>query len=133
MNPFTSGVVLSALELGLAEENLRLLKDTYSRRMQAMCAALRRRLPGSVRFTRPQGGFFVWLELPAGMDAGLLLPKAVARNVEFMPGAKFSSRASLKNFLRLSFAYYETPELLEGVERLAAVIAEFGTECLSHV
>jgi DNA-binding transcriptional MocR family regulator len=133
VNPFTSGVVLSALELGLAEENLRLLKDTYSRRMQAMCAALRRRLPGSVRFTRPQGGFFVWLELPAGMDAGLLLPKAVARNVEFMPGAKFSSRASLKNFLRLSFAYYETPELLEGVERLAAVIAEFGTECLSHV
>jgi DNA-binding transcriptional MocR family regulator len=94
--------------------------------MQAMCTALRRRLPESVRFTRPQGGFFVWLELPAGMDAGLLLPEAVARKVEFMPGTQFSSRGGLNNYLRLSFAYYETPELLEGVERLAGVIAEEG-------
>jgi DNA-binding transcriptional MocR family regulator len=119
-----SGVVRSALELGLMEENLRLLKDTYSRRMQAMCAALRRRLPESVRFADPAGGFFVWLALPDGMDAGLLLPNAVARNVEFMPGVKFSSLRGLKNFLRLSFAYYDTPDLLEGVERLAAVIGE---------
>ena len=123
VNPFTSGVVRSALELGLAEENLRLLKDTYSRRMQAMCAALRRRLPASVRFTDPAGGFFVWLALPENMDTGDLLAKAIARNVEFMPGIKFSSREGLKNCLRLSFAYYETPELLEGVERLAGVIA----------
>jgi len=122
--PFMSGVVRSALELGLMEENLRLLKDTYSRRMQAMCAALRRRLPESVRFADPAGGFFVWLALPDGMDAGLLLPNAVARNVEFMPGVKFSSLRGLKNFLRLSFAYYDTPDLLEGVERLAAVIGE---------
>ena len=123
VNPFTSGVVRSALELGLAEENLRLLKDTYSRRMLAMCAALRRRLPETVRFTDPAGGFFVWLALPETMDTGDLLAKAITRNVEFMPGIKFSSREGLKNCLRLSFAYYEMPELLEGVERLAGVIA----------
>lgn len=124
VNPFTSGVVRSAMELGLLDENLALLKDTYSRRMQAMCAALRRRLPASVRFAEPAGGFFIWLALAEGMDAGGLLAKAVERNVEFMPGIKFSSRRGLKNFLRLSFAYYDTPDLLEGVERLAAVIAE---------
>jgi DNA-binding transcriptional MocR family regulator len=123
VNPFTSGVVRSALELGLVEENLRLLKDTYSRRVQAMCAALRRRLPESVRFTDPAGGFFIWLALPEGVDTGGLLANAIARNVEFMPGIRFSSRGGLKNFLRLSFAYYEMPELLEGVERLAGVIA----------
>jgi 2-aminoadipate transaminase len=124
VNPFTSGVVRSVLELGLVKENLSLLKDTYSSRMKAMCAALRRRLPESVQFTDPQGGFFIWLALPEGMDAGRLLSKAIARNVEFMPGSKFSSRNGLKNFLRLSFAYYEAPELLEGVERLAQVIAQ---------
>jgi len=123
VSPFTSGVVRSALELSLVKENLALLKETYSGRMLAMCAALRRRLPESVRFTDPQGGFFIWLALPEGMDASGLLAKAIERNVEFMPGTKFSSRGGLKNFLRLSFAYYETPELLEGVERLAGVIA----------
>jgi DNA-binding transcriptional MocR family regulator len=123
VNPFTSGVVTSAMELGLLDENLTLLKDTYSRRMQAMCTALRRRLPESVQFADPAGGFFIWLALAEGMDAAGLLSKAIERNVEFMPGYKFSSREGLRNFMRLSFAYYDTPDLLEGVERLAAVIA----------
>jgi DNA-binding transcriptional MocR family regulator len=124
LNPFTSGAVRSAMELGLVDENLSLLKQTYSRRMQAMCAALRSKLPASVHFTEPAGGFFIWLTLPEGMDAAALLARAVARNVEFMPGPKFSSRQGLKNCLRLSFAYYDTPDLLEGVERLAAVIGQ---------
>ncbi|MCU0593622.1 MAG: hypothetical protein MUC57_19420, partial [Desulfobacterales bacterium] len=96
VNPFTSGVVRSAMELGLLNRNLTLLKDTYSRRMQAMCAALRQRLPGSIRFADPAGGFFIWLALAEGMDAGSLLVKAIERNVEFMPGFKFSSRQGLK-------------------------------------
>jgi DNA-binding transcriptional MocR family regulator len=124
LNPFTSGIVRSAMELGLMDENLTLLKETYSRRMQAMSAALRSRLPASVRFTEPSGGFFIWLVLPEGADTLALLQQAKERNVEFMPGPKFSSRQGLKNCLRLSFAYYDTPELLKGVERLAAVIAK---------
>jgi DNA-binding transcriptional MocR family regulator len=124
LNPFTSGVVRNAMELGLLDENLALLKDTYSRRMLAMCAALRSKLPVSVRFTEPAGGFFIWLSLPDGTDALGLLSKAIARNVEFMPGPKFSSRQGLKNCLRLSFAYYDTPDLLKGIERLAAVIGQ---------
>ena len=124
LNPFTSGVVRSAMELGLMDENLAFLKETYSHRMQVMCAALRSRLPASVRFAEPAGGFFIWLVLPEGTDTLQLLPKAIERNVEFMPGPKFSSRQGLKNCLRLSFAYYDTPDLLEGIERLAAVIGE---------
>lgn len=124
LNPFTSGVVRSAMELGLMDENLTLLKETYSRRMQTMGAALRSRLPASARFIDPAGGFFIWLSLPEGTDTLDLLAKAKSRNVEFMPGSKFSSRQGLKNCLRLSFAYYDTPELLEGVERLAAVVGK---------
>lgn len=124
LNPFTSGVVRSAMELGLMDENLTLLKETYSRRMQTMGAALRSRLPASARFIDPAGGFFIWLSLPEGTDTLDLLAKAKSRNVEFMPGSKFSSRQGLKNCLRLSFAYYDTPELLKGVERLAAVVGK---------
>jgi len=124
LNPFTSGVVRSAMELGLVDENLAHLKDTYSRRMQAMCAALRSELPALAHFTEPSGGFFIWLSLPEGRDTLEILPKAKERNVEFMPGPKFSSRQGLKNCLRLSFAYYDTPDLLKGIERLVDVIGE---------
>jgi 2-aminoadipate transaminase len=122
LNPYTSGVVRSAMELGLTEANLSALKKTYARRMQAMCTALRSRLPGSVRFTDPSGGFFIWLTLSDEADTLALLPKARKRNVEFMPGPRFSNRQALKNCLRLSFAYYDTPELLQGIDRLAPVL-----------
>jgi DNA-binding transcriptional MocR family regulator len=117
-------VVRSAMELGLMDENLALLKKTYSRRMQSMCAALRSKMPASAQFTEPAGGFFIWLSLPEGRDTLEILPKAKERNVEFMPGSKFSSRHGLKNFLRLSFAYYDTSDLLKGIERLVAAIGE---------
>ena len=124
LNPFTSGVVRSAMELGLVDETLALLKDTYSRRMLAMCAALRSKLLALAQFTEPAGGFFIWLTLPEGTDTLDLLAKAKSQNVEFMPGPKFSSRQGMKNCLRLSFAYYDTPDLLKGIERLVAVIGE---------
>ena len=123
LNPFTSGVVCSAMELGLMEANLSLLRSTYSRRVHAMCAALRSQLPGSVQFNQPDGGFFIWLTLSEATDTLALLSKARKRNVQFMPGPRFSNRQALKNCLRLSFAYYDTPELLQGVERLAGIFS----------
>lgn len=123
LNPFAAGVVRSALELGLVNAHLEQLKATYAGRMSAMCAALRERLPPGVAFTQPQGGFFIWVELPEGTDTQGLLPGARRENVEFMPGARFSGRQALKNCLRLSFAFYDTPELVQGVERLARVLA----------
>ncbi len=122
LNPFSSGMVLSALELGLVEKNLALLRQTYGRRVQAMCAALRERLPPSARFIEPAGGFFIWLELPEAADTLTLLTTALAQNVEFMPGVRFSSRQGLGNCMRLSFAFYDTPDLLKGIERLASVV-----------
>ncbi|MCU0562145.1 MAG: PLP-dependent aminotransferase family protein [Desulfobacterales bacterium] len=122
LNPFSSGVVLSALELGLVEKNLALLRQTYGRRLQAMCAALRERLPPSARFSEPAGGFFVWLELAEAVDTLALHAKALSQNVEFMPGVRFSSRQGLGNCMRLSFAFCDTPDLLKGIERLASVV-----------
>jgi 2-aminoadipate transaminase len=92
--------------------------------MMAMCSALRSRLPPAVRFIEPAGGFFIWIALAEGTDATELLSKAIAKKVEFMPGPKFSSRQGLKNCLRLSFAYYDTPDLMQGIERLAAAIGQ---------
>jgi 2-aminoadipate transaminase len=122
LNPFTSGIVRSALETGRVGATLAFLKQTYARRLHAMCAALREHLPPGVRFAEPAGGFFVWLTLPGGVDTLALRASAQLQNVDFMPGARFSSRDGLKNCLRLSFAYYDVPELVQGAERLARAI-----------
>ncbi len=122
LNPFTSGVVRSAIELGLLTAHLSRLRETYSERMAAMCAALRTHLSGRIEFIEPEGGVFIWVRLPEGTDAQELLARAKARHVEFVPGRRFSNREGLADFIRLSFAFYDTPELITGVERLAAVI-----------
>jgi DNA-binding transcriptional MocR family regulator len=123
LNPFAAGIVRSAIELGLLSGHLAELKAAYAPRMQAMCAALREHLPGDIEFLTPEGGFFVWLSLPEAIEARVLLQAAKTRNVEFMPGPRFSSRGGLTHHLRLSFAFYDEPDLLQGIERLAAAIS----------
>jgi DNA-binding transcriptional MocR family regulator len=124
LNPFTSGVVRSAIELGLLERNVEHLKAVYSRRMTAMIAALRAHLPKGVKFLESSGGFFLWLTLPEQMDALDIERRAIKQNVDFMPGVRFSSRRGLSNCLRLSFAFYDIPDLEEGVKRLGGVLAK---------
>jgi DNA-binding transcriptional MocR family regulator len=118
LNPFTSGVVTSLLELGLADVGLDALTQVYARRAAVLCDALRESLPDA-RFVVPQGGYFVWVELPAGESAVELLPIARELGVTFHPGTRFVNRELFSDTMRLSFAHYDTDELLEGVQRLA--------------
>ena len=125
LNHFTSGVMRSAIELGLLEKQLANLKSVYSRRKLALSDALRELLPDSVRFIEPDGGFFIWLEFADRIDTVKMLAVARQHNVGFLPGIEFSGQNGLKNYARLSFAYFDVPELEEGARRLAKVIREY--------
>ena len=122
LNPFTSAIVQSAIELGLQEKQLSYLKEFYLRRKKALNSTLRKNLSDSVSFVEPGGGFFTWLQLPQNVDTEKMLPEAHKNDVSFAPGSFFSPQRDLKNYLRLSFAYYTESELKEGAERLATVI-----------
>lgn len=126
LTPFSSGIVRSAIELGLQEQYLQQLRTLFAERITAMDAALRRELPSWVDFTTPTGGYFYWLRLPKEIDTNTLLPAAEAAQVGFRPGNKFSSVNGLRNYLRLSFSYFDQALLVEGVERLAAVLKQIG-------
>lgn len=125
LNPFTSGVVQSMLELGLQEQCLTHLKQVYTERSAALSQALHQHLPDSFTFAEPGGGFFIWIRLPESWQAQEILAEARRNNVSFQPGVKFSSRQGLPNYLRLSFAYYEVDELVEGVARLGKVMSNW--------
>ena len=122
LNPFVSAVVGSVLERGMIREHLAGLIGEYGDRSRALASALRAALPSGIEVAEPHGGFFVWLALPPGQDSAKLLPRALARGVSFVPGARFSSRGSLQNFLRLSFSYYRPDQLAEGAHRLGSLL-----------
>jgi DNA-binding transcriptional MocR family regulator len=125
LNPFTSGVMRSAIELGLLEKQITNLKAVYKNRKIALSKVLRETLPDSIHFVEPDGGFFIWLEFEDSIDTVKILATARQHNVGFLPGIKFSSQNGLKNYARLSFAYYDVPELEEGARRLARAIQEY--------
>ncbi len=119
LNPFTSALVRSTIEMGLQHTQLTILKTTYTKRKIALSKALRKYLPETVQFIEPDGGFFIWVVFPEDVDTKRMLTEARRRHVGYLPGVKFSSLGKLKNCARLCFAYFDIPELEEGARRLA--------------
>ena len=98
------------------------IRALYKSQRDAMLAALNKHLAGSgVSWNTPDGGMFLWLELPKGMSAVELLPKAVERNVAFVPGAAFYSDDPQHNTLRLSFVTASVDQINTGIAALAEV------------
>lgn len=125
LNPFTSAMVRSALELGAQLEYLEQLKTEYRQRAAVLSQALRRHFGQQASFVEPKGGFFIWLRLPERVDTQALLPVARRQQVGLQPGINFSGRQGLRNYARLCFALYDPPQLEEGVSRLAAAVAAY--------
>jgi 2-aminoadipate transaminase len=121
---FNQWVLLEALHADVIERGLPGLRTLYRSRRDAMLAALTAHMPAGVRWTQPAGGLFVWLTLPAGMDAATLLPQAVARGVAYVPGETFNVGAAAPNTLRLSFSNVEASVLQDAVARLGALFTE---------
>jgi DNA-binding transcriptional MocR family regulator len=99
-------------------------RGLYAERCHAMLAALEAYMPEGLTWTRPEGGFFVWVTLPDGVDTYPLLHKAIDAGVVFIPGAAFSHSDEPSNKLRLAFSAVTPDAIAEGVRRLAPVLQE---------
>jgi len=124
LNHFTAGLVAVVLEQGWQDEYLALLKETFRERAAALSQAIRQYLP-SLAFKEPQGGYFVWLELPGDVDTENLLVEARRYKVGFQPGVQFSPDGQARQGLRLSFSFYDTAVLQTGIVRLQKALAHF--------
>jgi DNA-binding transcriptional MocR family regulator/dihydrodipicolinate reductase len=132
LNPMVSAIVHSAIELGVQQEHLEKVKAALNKGCEVLCKQLKESLPAYVEFTAPIGGYFVWIKLPTNFDAEELLPLAREKHqVAFQPGIKFSAVGALKNFLRVSFSYYNEEKLAEGAKRLGAAIREYAEKVAS--
>ena len=94
----------------------------YRERRDAMVDALHDLMPAACRWNVPDGGFYVWLTLPPGIDAKAMLPRAVTARVAYVPGTAFFADGFGSSAMRLSFCYPTPERIREGVRRLAGVI-----------
>ena len=97
-------------------------RSLYAERCAAMLESLADFMPEGVEWTTPDGGFFVWVTLPEGIDTYPLLQPAIEAGVVFIPGAAFSPGDEPSNKLRLAFSAVATDKIREGVRRLAPVL-----------
>ncbi|MDF6790762.1 PLP-dependent aminotransferase family protein, partial [Escherichia coli] len=86
---FTQRVAYEVLKTGLLDTHIPSIRNLYGKQCEAMLDSLTRHMPAGVHWNRPEGGMFIWVEVPEGIDTMALLEKAVARNVAFVPGAPF--------------------------------------------
>ena len=112
--------VFEFLRRGSLEPNLERIRPLLAARRDAMLESLERELPGA-HWSRPEGGYFVWLELAEGADATALLARAGSAGVTFVAGTDFGGAP---NTARLAFSFVSPDEIREGVRRLAALVVE---------
>lgn len=106
------------------QQQVKVFRELYRERRDAALDALETHFPATASWTHPDGGFYVWVTLPAGLDAKAMLPRAVTRLVAYVPGTAFYADGLGSRHLRLSYCYPEPERIREGVRRLATVIDE---------
>ena len=109
---------------GFLDGHLDNIRALYKGQCAAMLAALQRYMPDGVTWNTPKGGMFLWLRLPAHLDATAMLPHAVQRGVAYVPGSAFYDTLPELNTLRLSFVTASAEEIDRGIAALAQTITE---------
>jgi DNA-binding transcriptional MocR family regulator len=125
INHLTALIVTEFCTSGRYDEQILRLRDAYRARRDALLEGLAEYLPPGCEWTRPHGGFFAWVRLPAGLDTSALLPRAEAAGVAYIPGARFHTGGGGANALRLAFSLYEPEELAQAARRLGEAIRGF--------
>jgi len=102
---------------------IKVYRELYRERRDAMIESLGAQLPQAT-WTHPDGGFYVWVTLPAGVNAKAMLPRAVTERVAYVPGTAFFADGTGQRNVRLSYCYPEPDRIREGVRRFASVVQD---------
>jgi 2-aminoadipate transaminase len=105
-------------------DQLKAYREIYRERRDAMLGALADLMPDGTRWTRPDGGLFVWATLPGGLDAKAMVPRALGERVAYVPGTGFFADGTGAAHLRLNFSFSPPDRIREGIRRLAGVIEQ---------
>ncbi|KJK24276.1 2-aminoadipate aminotransferase [Burkholderiaceae bacterium 16] len=121
---FTQRLAYEVVRDGLLDTHIPTIRTLYAAQCQAMLDSLGRHMPEGVTWNAPEGGMFIWMELPEGLDSMEILQEAVKRNVAYVPGAPFYASNPRRNALRLAFVTVAPERIEQGVAILGTLFRE---------
>jgi 2-aminoadipate transaminase len=121
---FTQHVAFEVVRDGFLEEHVKFIRKLYRERRDVMLQALTQYFPPEVKWTRPQGGLFLWVTLPQTLDSHKILDAAVAQKVAFVPGNSFYANpvGPVDHHMRLNFSNEKPETIHEGIRRLSMAV-----------
>ena len=121
-NSLCQRIVYQYLSSHDVDEHIATIIAAYKKQRDAMVSAIEKHFPAEVKFTRPEGGMFLWVTLPERLSALELFECAVKENVAFVPGTPFFVDGGGANRMRLNFSNAEEERIEEGIKRLGRII-----------
>jgi 2-aminoadipate transaminase len=138
-SPFAQAAVTQYLSTMPWREQIKVYREIYLERRDALLDALQDLAPAGTSWTRPTGGLFIWATLPEGLDSKAMMPRAIAARVAYVPGTGFYADGTGRSNMRLNFSFSSPERLREGVRRLSGVMeqelemrAVFGAAAAPH-
>ncbi len=123
-SPFASFAATQFMSSGTLVEHVQELRGLYHERRNAMLAALEREMPSGTTWTTPEGGFFIWVRFPAGVNMTQLVPACRERGVEISPGPIFYFDDRGSHEMRLSYSFANVEQINEGISILGQAAKE---------
>lgn len=123
-NYFTQRVVYQYLIDHEVDKHIEKIKEMYRNQRNMMVSMIEKYFPENVKYTKPEGGMFLWVTLPEGLSSMDLFELAIKENVAFVPGQAFYADGSGENTLRLNFSNSDEEKIEEGIKRLGKAINE---------
>lgn len=121
---YTQLIVAEYLKKGLLPKQIKKLRKLYSGKLEAMLKTLEQYMPDGVKWSKPDGGLFLWLVLPENLSTNDLFPEAIDNKVAYVVGSAFHCNGKGQNTARLNFSYSSKQQIVEGIQRLARLLKE---------
>lgn len=121
---FVQKIAAKYIKSGLFDKNIQRTIKLYREKRDAMLSSLEKYMPQGVQWTHPEGGLFLFVTLPKGMDSEKLFKRAIEKNVAFVLGNAFYCDGGGKNTMRLNFSFMNVENNIEGIRRLAEAVKE---------
>ena len=118
----TQMVVHEVVKDGFLDKHIPTIRELYGNQCKAMLDAMDQHFPKEATWTKPDGGMFIWVELPKHINAMELLDEAIKNKIAFVPGAPFYANEPATNTLRLSFVTVAPDRIRAGIEVLGKLI-----------
>lgn len=124
-NIFSQMMAAKFMEMYDMEVHINKIKEVYRHRRELMINCIKEEFPKNIKHTLPEGGLFIWVELPEYVNVQEVFMKSLDNNVAFVPGKSFFPNSNRDNTFRLNYSNMPDERIVEGIKRLGKVLKEF--------